>query len=222
MQQIAEGLWIVDRPFSLMGLQLGRRMVVVRLPDGSLLLHAPVPIDDATARQLDAVGEVRHVVAPNLMHHLALPKVAGRYPHARVHGPPGLEKKRQEMQLHPLDGDAARAWAAVLDQQVIDGAPALRETVFFHRPSRTLICTDLVFHFRQAEGALTRLYLRASGALGRMKQTRVLRAMIRDRAAARASIDRVLDWDFDRVVMAHGQVLERGGREALRDATAWL
>lgn len=222
VKQIAEGLWIVDRPFSMFGLQLGRRMVVVRLDDGTLLLHAPVPIDDATAAALGECGEVRHLVAPNLMHHLALPSAAERFPAARIYAPPGLERKQPALALLPLPTGDDGPWAGVLAQQPIDGAPALGETVFLHRPSRALICTDLVFHFRQAEGALTRFYLRMSGAFGRMAQTRVLRSMIRDRAAARASIDRVLAWDFDRVVMAHGQVLEHGGREALRDATAWL
>lgn len=222
MQQLAEGLWIVDRPFSLMGLRLGGRMVVVGLPDGSLLLHAPVPLGEDAAAALRELGEVRHIVAPNLMHHLALPEAAARFPGARVYAPPGLEKKRPELTLHPLAPGPDTPWAQVLDQLPIEGAPALRETVFFHRQSRTLICTDLVFHFREAEGVLTRLYLRMSGALGQMAQTRVLRAAFRDRAAARASIARVLAWDFDRVVMAHGQVVEHGGKEALRHATAWL
>ncbi len=221
MRQLADGLWVVERRFSMLGLQLGGRMVVVRLGDGALLLHAPVPIDDAAASKMRELGEVRHIVAPNLMHHLALPEAAARFPQARVYAPPGLEKKRREVALHPLPQSSA-AWEGVLEAQEIEGAPALRETVFLHGPSRTLICTDLVFHFREAEGLLTRLYLKSNGALGRMAQTKLLRSAIRDRAAARRSIDRVLAWDFDRVVMAHGQVLESGGKEALRDATAWI
>ena len=46
--------------------------------------------------------------------------------------------------------------------------------------------------------------------------------LIRDRSAARQSLERILAWDFDRVVVAHGDVLERGGREALRAGYAWL
>ena len=41
-------------------------------------------------------------------------------------------------------------------------------------------------------------------------------------ALDRAPVDRVLTWDFDRVIMAHGEVLESGGREAMRTAFAWL
>jgi hypothetical protein len=32
----------------------------------------------------------------------------------------------------------------------------------------------------------------------------------------------MLAWDFDRIVIAHGEVLESGGREALRAGYAWL
>jgi hypothetical protein len=46
--------------------------------------------------------------------------------------------------------------------------------------------------------------------------------LIRDRRAARQSLVRILGWDFDRIVVAHGDVLERGGREALRQGYSWL
>ena len=45
---------------------------------------------------------------------------------------------------------------------------------------------------------------------------------MRDRAAARAAVDRILSWDVDRVIMAHGDVLDAGGYDALRDSFAWL
>ncbi|WP_373048788.1 DUF4336 domain-containing protein [Vulgatibacter sp.] len=222
MNELARGLWIHDAPFSLFGLQLGARMTVVELPGRGLLLHAPVQLDEGTEQQLRALGEVRHLVAPNLLHHLFLPDAARRFAGARLHGPPGIERKHPALTFELLGEAPDPAWAGVIDQQRIEGIPALRETVFLHRPSRTLVCTDLVFHFRQARGLLTRLYLRLNGALGGVKQTGLLRSAVKDRAAARRSLDRVLAWDFDRVVMAHGEVLERGGKEALRDATAWL
>jgi hypothetical protein len=46
--------------------------------------------------------------------------------------------------------------------------------------------------------------------------------LIRDRSAARRSLERILAWDFDRVVVAHGDVLESGGPDALRAGYAWL
>jgi len=38
----------------------------------------------------------------------------------------------------------------------------------------------------------------------------------------RGSIDRILSWDFDRVTVTHGEMVETEGREELRAAFAWL
>jgi hypothetical protein len=61
--------------------------------------------------------------------------------------------------------------------------------------------------------------LRSYGRFGPSKLDPLL---IRDRAAARASLERILAWDFDRVIVAHGEILESGGREALRAGYSWL
>ena len=39
---------------------------------------------------------------------------------------------------------------------------------------------------------------------------------------ARATIDQILAWDFDRVTVTHGEVLEHGGKERLAAAFAFL
>ena len=48
------------------------RMVVIRLADGSLWLHSPIQFTSDLAKQIDALGEVRYLVAPNKLHHLFL------------------------------------------------------------------------------------------------------------------------------------------------------
>ena len=52
--------------------------------------------------------------------------------------------------------------------------------------------------------------------------TRLERVLIRDRAAAREQVARMLAWDFDRIALAHGDIVETGGHEVLRRAYAWL
>jgi hypothetical protein len=111
----------------------------------------------------------------------------------------------------------------VLDQALVQGAPSLNEVVFLHRPSRTLLCLDLCFHVRPPRNLVTQLFMRLNGAWDRFGPSRIFRyAIVKDRRALRASLDRVLAWDFDRVSVAHGDVLERGGRDALRQGFAWL
>ncbi len=73
---------------------------------------------------------------------------------------------------------------------------------------------------RQSDSWVTRTFMRLNQAWDRFGASRMMRSMIRDKAALRASLDRVLEWDFDRVIVTHGEVLESGGRDALRDAFA--
>ncbi|GEM_PF-2862721 len=62
---------------------------------------------------------------------------------------------------------------------------------------------------------LTRLYLKAAGLEGQIGWSRLLRVVYRDHRAARASLVKLLAHDFDRIVLAHGAVIETGGRDAL-------
>ena len=115
-----------------------------------------------------------------------------------------------------------QAVAADLDQALFGGAPALQETVFLHRATGTLILTDLCFHIPADRPFGTRLFARLAGVYERLSPSRAFRAMLRDRAAARASIERILAWEFDRILLTHGRIVERGGRDAFRQAFAWL
>jgi glyoxylase-like metal-dependent hydrolase (beta-lactamase superfamily II) len=64
--------------------------------------------------------------------------------------------------------------------------------------------------------------MRLLSSYGRFGPSRLDPFLIRDRRAARQSLERILAWDFDRVVVAHGDVLENGGPDALRAGYAWL
>jgi hypothetical protein len=110
----------------------------------------------------------------------------------------------------------------VITQQRMGGVPRVEEFFFLHRPSRTLLVTDLAFHIRESPSWLTRTYLRLCGTYGKLAPTILLKSLVKDRAALRASLNAVLSLEFDRVVVCHGEVLESGGREALRDGFAWL
>ena len=224
LEKLADGLWVEARPFRAGPfLEIGTRMSVVRLSDGGLLLHSLVEIDDETRDALERIGSVRCLVAGNLLHHLYLASAAKAFPQAELWGPPGLEGKRKDLRFEGALGDAAPpAWRADLEQLAVRGIPRMSEVVFLHRASRTLLVTDLCFNVRHSDSLGTRLFMRANGAYGRFGPTRMLRALVRDRPALRASLERILAWDFDRVVVTHGEVLEGGGKDALRAGFAWL
>lgn len=219
---IAEDLWGVEVPFRVAGIRLGARMTVVRLSDGRLWLHSPVSIDDALRAEIDALGSVAHLIAPSKVHHLFVPKLASIYPNAALWGAPGLADKRKDISFHGELGETAPEWESEIEQLLVEGAPLMNEVLFFHRPSRSLIVTDIAFNIASAEHWWTRSYLRMMGVYGGFGQSRMVKLCARDRAAIKKSIDRALDWDFDRVVVTHGAVLESGGKDALRSLFAWL
>jgi hypothetical protein len=195
----------------------------MRLTDGNLLLHSPVALDAPLRRELDAIGRVRYVVAPNRVHHLYAGAVAAAYPDARLWVAPGLARKRPDLVFVDVLGDDAPAeWAGQVDQVFFRGRPYENEVVFLHRASRTLIICDLAFNFGPRAAAPTRFLMKLIRSYGRFGPSTLDPWLIRDRAAARQSLERILAWDFDRVVVAHGDVLETGGRDALRTGYAWL
>lgn len=199
------------------------RMVVARLGSGGLWVWSPIPIDDALAEQISALGPVEHIVAPNSFHHLHFAAAAERWPDARRWVSPALVPKKPDLEHDDRLGDEPpAAWADVLDQHVVGGAPKLDEVVFFHRPTKTLVLCDLVFNILEYRGWLSGLVFRMAGTHKRLGQSRLLRSMVRDRQAAAASARRILEWDFERVVMAHGEVIEEGAHEALEGALGWM
>ena len=223
LRELARDIWVVERPQRFYGIEVGTRMTVMRLADGNLLLHSPVALDAALRRELDAIGRVRYAVAPNRVHHLYAGDVAAAYPQSRLWVAPGLARKRPDLVfVDVLGDDAPPEWRGVVDQVFFRGRPYENEVVFLHRASRTLILCDLAFNFGPRSAAPTRVLMRLIRSYGRFGPSTLDPWLIRDRRAARESLERILAWDFDRVVVAHGDVLEGGGRDALRRGYAWL
>ncbi len=222
MRECDADLFVTEQPLRFAGLEVGARMSVVRLAGGELFLYSPVRLDPALRAELDALGQVRFVVAPNRFHHLFAGEVAAAYPDAELYVAPGLDRKRADLDFRAiLTDEAPPGWAGQLEQCLVGGFPLVNEVVFFHPPSRTLLVCDLAFHVSPEQPLSTRLFLRLGGVRG-FGPTYLERLLARDRAAARRSFERILAWDFARVVVAHGGVLESGGREALRASYAWL
>ncbi len=133
-KSLALGLWIVDQPDFAIGLgKIGTRMTVIKLASGALFLHSPTKLDADTKRGLDALGEVRAVVAPSRAHHLYVADYMQEWPAAKLYGPPGLVGDspdfrarlgaRRDLKLDGVLGDEPEAeWAGDIDQHLFKGA----------------------------------------------------------------------------------------------------
>jgi len=219
LRAFTDTIWLIDHPLKLAGTRVGTRSTLIRLPSGELALISPVPLSDEDQAEIDALGPLKTIIAPNLFHHLFLKAAIARWPNAKVLVPPGLPKKigglDQALSLSPTG-----ALEDSLSWKRIEGMPPLREHVFFEPRSRTLILTDLCFHFPEHDHWWTRVFMRLNGQMGSFGPTRIFRAGIGDKEAFARSLPGVLDWDFERVVIAHGQPLSEDGKRRFQEAFA--
>lgn len=219
---LTDGVWTASRPLRFFGLEVGARMTVVRLASGGLFVHSPVPLEPALREAVDALGPVEAIVAPNLFHHLHAGAWASAYPKASISACPGLEKKRADVSWsRVLDDTPADEWKQDLDQVFFGAFPMGNEVVFFHRKTKTMISSDVVFNLAKHPSAFTRMvgFFIASKDPG---PTLLERLMIKDREAAREQIGRMVAWQAERLVLAHGDVVTANGSAALEKGYAWL
>ncbi|MEM1023738.1 MAG: hypothetical protein AAGD10_08740 [Myxococcota bacterium] len=216
MRELAPGLHVADQEVKFLGIEMGTRMTILNL-DGQLLVHSPIDVDPSSVAHL---GEPRWVIAPNKLHHLFV----APWVEAGLEGwaAPGLPEKRADVDFHGVfDADGKSPFGPDVDVLPMRCMPAVNEVVLFHRPSRTLILSDLLFNFPPTAPWATRAFMRLFGAHPGCRASHLERLTMK-RDIARAELGRILEWDFERVILAHGDILESGGPHALRAAYHWL
>jgi hypothetical protein len=226
LEALTSDLWIADGPsVPFLGVPYSTRMTVARLDDGSLWVCSPIALSPALERELETLGPPRHLVSPNKLHHLFLGQWQQRWPQARLYASPGLARRRRDLFFDAeLDDQPDPAWAASIDQVIFRGSFVMEEVVFFHRPSRTAIFTDLIQRFDPGYVRGWRgWFLRLDGVVGPEGSTpREWRLTFFNRSAARQAKAKALAWNPERVVVAHGRCVASDGRAVLERALHWL
>ncbi|MGC2131611.1 MAG: DUF4336 domain-containing protein [Candidatus Aquilonibacter sp.] len=205
-------IWTADGPaVTVFGpLALPTRMIVVRLRDGSLWINSPIEASPDEMDRLTQLGRVRHLVAPTPLHAWRLAAWKKHFPDTLVWSPALLEAR------------TPRDWVEEIDQTMFQGNLFLTEAEFFHRASRTLIMTDFLQNYaplpgRPVRNALTRLAHVQGGGV-----PIDIRLSITRRALARRSLMTILSWDFDKLIVAHGDCVEAGAKAFVRSVFDWL
>ena len=231
LKPVTEDLFIVDSgPLRIMGLPLPVRMTVIRLANGDVLMHSPTRFDARLKAEIEAIGPIRHLVAPNIAHWSFLQDWQRECPQATTWAAPGLRQRSQvKASGVRLDRDLPDAsppeWAGEIEQAIIPGAAGFREVAFFHRPSRTLVLTDLIVNLEPDKLPLAaRAFAWATGTLAPDgKAPAYLRLVVkRRRAAARTAAGELVAYAPERVIFAHGRWFDREGAAQLRRSLNWL
>jgi Domain of unknown function (DUF4336) len=235
LKQLAPDLWIANQPLRFMGLSVGTRMTVIRLADGRLVVISPIVLTSELTTQLNRLGSVAYQIAPNRYHHLFAEAFQQQYPQAEFWGAIGLQEKRPDLKIERvITAEAGDIGADLLYRQFpginIPGSTfsglgkpdPLNEVVFCHKPSRTLVITDIAFHFDKTNAWETRLVGKLIGGYKALQPTLLEKWSLTNRDLVERSIRAVLAWDFDRVIMAHGSIIETNGKAMLKAGYEWL
>lgn len=226
LHRFGDELWIADGPsIAIAGFAYPTRMIVIRLSNGELFLWSPIALSDPLREMIDPLGPVRHLVAPNTLHHMFIGDWRQAYPQASSYGLPSLSTKRPDLTWHHhLDDGAPTAWSEDIDQVVIRGNRIVTEVVFFHRRSGIVIFTDLIQHFEPKWFSGWRALIGKLDLLTGPRPTvpRKFRIAFGDRGLARSAVRRILAWPIEGVVAAHMPPISHNGGDAVRHAFKWL
>lgn len=222
--ELAPDLFVLSEPLSFHRLQIGRNMIVIRLPDGDLFVNSPAKLTQERIEALNDLGSVRYVTPSSKLHgHFHMEDYKRVFPDVELFAAPGLDRRRTDLVFDGLLGSAPDPrWADSIDQAPFLGHWWLTEIEFFHRPSKTLILGDICYNLGPETPLKTRLVMRLLGMYGDITVPRDLRYTMKNEAAGRQSIERILEWDFERVIVGHGQVAERDAKRRVREAFDWL
>ena len=217
LEHITDHMWTVAVDFKIFGLiALNGRSVIIRLKEDELWVHSPVRLSDELKAQINQLGQVKHIVAPSLLHHLYVGDWRDAYPEAQVYAPTGIEKKQPQLEIdHYLsdhDQIIAQQWSDEIDHVCLRGMPAVREHLFYHRASKTVLVTDFCFYFHEASG-FTKFYLKLNRVYQQLNMPLLFKSAIKDKQSFRDSIEIVKNWDVQRVTLCHNAVLNENAQE---------
>lgn len=187
-----------------------RRMTVVRLDDGRLIIYSAIALDEDEMRALEGYGTPAFLVVPNNLHRLDAKIWHDRYPGMKVLAPVGVREKVEEI----VPVDATKVTFADPDVRFIPipGTDDREVALLVHSAGgTTLVVNDLIWnvHDRPGFGGWVFSVLGLTGAEPRIPTIVELRA-IKDKDALCAQLEA---WsripDLSRIIVSHGSIVTR-------------
>lgn len=230
LKQIATNIWVKEQPLKYLGLEVGTRMTIIHLANNKLALISPIKLDEKAIAEINSLGIVEYIIAPNLFHYLYLQECQNIYPNASLIAAPGLETKKPNIKSdliftqNEIDFNNELEYFLFAGFQVPlpSGFTNANEIVFYHPESQTLILTDAAFNFDRNFPLVTQFATRILGCYQQLRPSILEKIAIKDREKMTASIQKLLQWDFQKVIMAHGTIVENNAKKQLKEGYEWF
>jgi len=219
-RRITDDVAVMSFPWHAAGIDFKRNVTLLRLSDGRVVIHSTASFTTKDIAAIHRFGEPAWLVDATLMHETFAKQGRAAFPDLSYLAPDGFIKA-SGITTEPLDPPPSD-WQGEIDVLKLDGN-RMNEHVFFHRRSATLVVADLFFSFPSEMRGWARFFVQHIMRLPRLFGVSVFfRFTIKDRQAFANSMKRLLQWNFERVVVAHREPIEREARAAvecaLRDA----
>ena len=200
----------------MLGADLNRNVTVLRLGSGDLVVHSTGPFTPEDVAAISALGKPRWIMDTMARHDTFAKEGRAAFPEAVYLAPEGFSET-VGFPTEPLIDQLE--WSDEIEVQMIDGVPSMKEHIVFHRPSRTLIVADLFFNFGPAAPKWTRaLMFLAVGSKHDPGMARSIRMTAKNKGALRSSLARMMEWDFDRLIVGHGDPIDSGAKARVAEA----
>jgi len=228
LQAFGPNLWIVEGTMVRdTGMWFTTRMAIVKLTDGSLWIESPVPVSFNTINQITQLGEVKYLVAATPRHVWRLDAWHSLFPEAQMwvtRKTPFTLAKGDLNFTGTLQEKPIKEWKDDLDLVLFKGSPSLEEGFFLHEKSRTLIMDDMIqVHTQVAGRPVWNTFLRMAGVSAPLGGVSIdIRMSFSNRKTARESLAKILAWDFDKIIIAHGPCVIKDAKAFVKQAFHWL
>ena len=207
-------IYIVEYPIRFAGMDIFSRMTIVRLENNKLWVHSPCKFDPELKSEIDRLGDIAYIIAPGNFHHLFVPELQSAYPDAETFLCPGLERKRADLDFDWILGNHPDPrWEQEFEQVAIQGTRIINEVAFLHKSTRTLILVDLIENigddYTHEAGRLLKFWWKAVFHMwNKPKPAPEYQLGWGDKDVVKKGLEKILSWDFERIILAHGNLIE--------------
>lgn len=231
LKPMGENVWIIDgEAISFYGMPFTTRMTVVRLKDDKLWIHSPIPLTPPLKEELDNLGTVSYLISPNKIHYYYIGDFQKSYPDAKTYASHGVRERAEEYNIEirwdaDLDSSSPHEWEPEIQQVILRGSRFMEEVIFYHQTSKTLIVTDFIENFEREKIPFFLIFLaRLGGVLapyGGTSRDQRLTYWGRENLL-RESITKILAFDFEQIILAHGKCLTENAQEEFKRVVRWV
>ncbi|KAJ7698659.1 hypothetical protein B0H17DRAFT_1050327 [Mycena rosella] len=227
IREVTKDIWTFSRPFTAYGiLPIGGRSTAIKLANGGVWVLASTALNPETKAKIDELGPVQYIISADAVHHVFLGEFKTAYPSAKLLAPAAAVARADKTLV--FDGvwgrdppDTKYGFEEEIRACYFSGIKN-RDIAFFHPASGTMIQADLLFNFPATEQYSK---TNSSGSVPFLRSFRpsswvhgrFVSFMTDNKAAMKRDVKTVADWDFQRIIPCHGDVIETDGKQAWLD-----